>query len=241
MLTYQHKQEIDHQQILTSIDKVPDETLRKLRDVKQSEQEEQNKEQSQSGWINPFSVVAADDLDLDNPEHIKKIRNLFITHTDLSTIRKRFNTVLEGQRGTGKTMIMKYLAFETQILELSEDPAKDSKEFFTTSHNFIGIYSKLEQGVFDKSDFEAIEDETRREQVFEHRLVLKMFYDILQTTHHVFECATPATPQVRRLKQAFKSYLGADDSNDSIDHCGDDWTELIQVAQDEISLTECPN
>src|SRR3972149_3267769 len=107
VLGYQRKHSLEHRQILEVVSTIPIRAAREFDQLRQTKEEptSQRIETTAGNWLNPFSVVAADDLDLTNPEHVAQIRNLFIArHSGLPTIRKRFNTILEGQRGTGKTM-----------------------------------------------------------------------------------------------------------------------------------------
>lgn len=241
LLGYQRRQSQEHQQILREISTIPSKAAREVDQLRQAVLNggatNHTAEITVADWVNPFSVVAADDLDLANPDHVKQIRNLFIArHSGLPTVRKRFNTVLEGQRGTGKTMILKYLGFETQILEWIDKSGGKSQEFFSSPQNFIGVYSKLGQGVYDKSDFEAIVSPTRREAVFEHRLVLQLLYDVLETMRSVFKHVSPPAQEVRRIRHALQTFLKADGTLDS----SANHDELIRSAQDYISFKSVP-
>jgi hypothetical protein len=232
LLQYAKKQSNEHNQILEGLNAVPARTVEALKRTQTSAQGADLATLS-TEWGNPFSVVAADDLDLRSPDHIRQIRTLFISrYTDLPTMRKRFHTLLEGQRGTGKTMIMKFLAFQTQILEWTEKEGRPPADFLKAPSNFIGVYSKLGQGVFDKSDFEAIDDQVRRERIFEHRLALHLFYDILETMKSVFRYAPPEAEQLRRIRYALQSYLQTNGMLDSITGSED----LLQKAQDYIQV-----
>jgi hypothetical protein len=231
LLKFQEKHSDEHKEIIKKIDALKPSGPSLLIEV--GHDENPIAEITVSAWVNPFSIVAADDLELTNPEHVRQIRNLFIArYTDLPTIQKHYNTILEGQRGTGKTMIMKYLAFETQILEWVEKKKRQGAEFLSSPENFIGVYSKLGQGVFDKTDFEAISDKTRRDRIFEHRLTLQLLSDVLDTMKAVYQHFPPSTEDVRRIKQALNSLLK---TNGTIDVCLTA-SDLIRAAQDHISF-----
>jgi hypothetical protein len=181
--------------------------------------------------------VAADDLELTNPQHVRQIRNLFIArYSELPTIKKRYNTIIEGQRGTGKTMIMKYLAYETQILEWTEKLRQPEENFLSGGESFIGVYSKLGQGVFDKADFEAIPDQARRERIFEHRLMLQLLFDVLETMKSVYQRFHPISEQIKRVKRALNGLLK---TNGTLDSCVTE-NDLIQAAQDHICFNLVP-
>ncbi len=235
MLEYHKSHRADHQQMLTKLESISSTIETSLLPPRTEEQG--RRAVLSDEWSNPFSVVAADDLDLTNPEHVRQIRELFIArYTDLPTTRKRFNTIIEGQRGTGKTMIMKHLAFETQVLEWIEKLGRQEKDFLTAPDNFIGVYTKLGQGVFDKSDFEAIAEQSRRERIFEHRLVLQLLYDVLGTMRSVYRLSPPGADQVRRMRGALQALLRIDGTLDA----GANHEEIIRFSQDHISFRLIP-
>ena len=210
MLSFQKGNVEDHKQILEAIAAIPERTLSRFEEhgAAKGNKTTYSPPTTAPEWQNPFAEVAADDLDLGNPDHVKRIGRLFVSrYTDLPKIKKRFNTVLEGQRGTGKTMIMKYLAFPTQIMEWTEKAKRKPGEFFTSADGFIGVYSKLAQGIFDKFDEESIGSRVRSEQVFEHRLVLHLIYDLLETMKMVYSHAPLRTDTLRLLCRACESYL----------------------------------
>lgn len=233
LLEYQRKHSDDHQQILKEITTLS-ETVKETGRSQEVRTSPLQLPSISDGWLNPFSVVAADDLELANPEHVRQIGNLFIArYTDLPTFKKRYNTILEGQRGTGKTMIMKYLAFETQIREWRETKGLEEKDFLSGPESFIGVYSKLGQGVYDKADFEAIDDQSRRERIFEHRLSLQLLYDVLETMKSVYEHFPPNADQFLRVKKNLNLLLKV---NGELDGCKNH-RDMIVAAQDHINFT----
>lgn len=236
MLEYHKRHSEDHQQMMVKLNAISttiETTLQTPHEVKG----QVPRAALSDDWSNPFAVVAADNLELTNPDHVRQIRELFISrYTDLPTTRKRFNTIIEGQRGTGKTMIMKHLAFETQVLEWSERLKREDNDFLTAPNNFIGVYTKLGQGVFDKSDFEAIAEQSRRERIFEHRLVLQLLYDVLGTMKSVYHRFQPTADSIRRLRSTLQALLligGVLDA--SANH-----EEIIRFSQDHISFHLIP-
>lgn len=127
---------------------------------------------------NPFSTVAAESM------NVEEVTRLFVgTHTKLDTAQKRFGTIIEGQRGTGKSMILKYLSFPVQI-KIWQDKGKKVEDYFK-SQGYIGIYCKLEQGVFDKPDLDAIDDLSKRNHIFEHRITSVICVDIIENVKEI--------------------------------------------------------
>jgi Cdc6-like AAA superfamily ATPase len=219
MLALERRHAADHQRILEAIEAIPERTAVQLaeREAAEPGRAAADPPTVASEWQNPFSDVAADDLDLGNPDHVRRIGRLFVSrYTDLPKIKKRFNTVLEGQRGTGKTMIMKYLAFPTQIMEWSEKEKRKPSDFFASANNFVGVYSKLAQGIFDKFEEEIIGSRSRTEQVFEHRLVLHLLYDVLETMRSVYSHMPPQTGTLKLLRKALEAYLKPGHSFDDL-------------------------
>lgn len=173
---------------------------------------------------NPFESVNADGLDYADIPH------LFVSeYTDFQTINKHFDTLLEGQRGTGKTMVLRYIAFESQIHEWVQNYEKKADIFFSIPQHFIGIYCRLEQGVFDKADLDAIDNDVRKDQLFEHRLVLHCLSKSLETLSSVFKFRPVAGEGLRRLKGHLKTIL----SEPAIESC-QDWKEILAFASDTI-------
>ena len=125
-------------------------------------------------WQNPLEEVTSEEMTYG------EVRTYFVRrNAKLQTVRKHFGTMIEGQRGTGKTMLLKYLSFEVQIDEWRNDHDGKVDGFFSDPSNFLGVYCKLPQGVFDKSDLRDIPDPAHRIRVAEHRLVSHILYFVL--------------------------------------------------------------
>lgn len=175
---------------------------------------------------NPFESVNADGL------NYQDIPSLFVgKYTPFEIINKRFDTLLEGQRGTGKTMVLRYIAFESQIREWTNKPERNPLDFFSVEQNFIGIYCRLEQGVFDKADLDAFDDESEKERLFEHRLVLHCLSSALATLQAVFTYEPLQSERLRRLNSRLATIL----KESKIQDCRD-WKETITFASDTINI-----
>lgn len=223
----------NHRAIYDKVSDIPNQTVDAMerRFAENKEQEESAQQTSPLGWMNPFSVIVADDLELSDPNDVNRIRSLFIARfTDLPTIRKHFNTILEGQRGTGKTMILKHLSFEIQITEWIEDN-RPIEDFLTSAEGFIGVYVKLRQNAFDKPEYKSISDVANRNRIFEHRIVLELIDSTLDTMKSVYEHFVPDTQQFRRVRRRLSELLDAD----TLEECAN-IQELIEGAQDCIKF-----
>lgn len=175
---------------------------------------------------NPFELVTGNDL------RYEDMPQLFVgDYTDFNTIEKRFDTILEGQRGTGKTMILRYMACETQLKVWTDEKRQEPKEFFQDSGNYIGIYCRLEQGVFDRSDLDAIESGDRRDLLFEHRLGLVCLSHILKTLTCIVPHVMIDASKLRSLKRRLSVLL----DERGIETC-QDWDDTYTYVQDTIDI-----
>lgn len=179
-------------------------------------------------WRNPFSLLTANDM---SPEEIS---SLFVgDYTDFTTIKKNFDTILEGQRGTGKTMVLRYLWLGAQFKELIEK-GESPAGFLQEPSNSIGIYCRLEQGVFDKSDLDAVDSDDRKEQLFEHRLCLHCLacQDGILDTIGLIVTVRPTQPrELQRLNSRLANLL----AEPRLESCVD-WEETINFAKDIINI-----
>lgn len=177
------------------------------------------------GWKNPFTLVTANDLPYED------IPQLFVgEYTDFDTIGKHFDTVLEGQRGTGKTMILRYMAFETQIRVWTDTKKRDASDFFRDPTNFVGVYCRLDQGTFDRSDLDAVDSGDRKDCMFEHRFSLYCLSHLLKTLDSVLKSASITNQGIQRLKQRLSLLLQEPQINECLD-----WPETYYYVQETIN------
>lgn len=194
---------------------MPGEAVRTPTDTKQTTE-----------WENPFELVTGNDLRYEDMPH------LFVgDYTDFNTIEKRFDTILEGQRGTGKTMILRYMACETQLAVWTDEKKRDPKDFFRDSRRYIGIYCRLEQGVFDRSDLEAVESDDRRGLLFEHRLSLVCLSHILKTLGCIMPNVRIDASILRNLKRRLSMLL----DEKGAESC-QDWGDICSYTLDTIDI-----
>jgi len=94
-------------------------------------------------YANPFVV--------ESPEKLlpQAIVDLFVEkHTKLEVIRQRKHTFIWGSRGSGKSMMLRYLEPRCQAIV-----HKSMAEFFNSSEAFLAIYCPCKEGRFNKSEF----------------------------------------------------------------------------------------
>ncbi len=115
-------------------------------------------------WKNPFSHVMANGMP---PESIHR---LFVERSNsLSNLKNRVDSIVEGQRGTGKTMLLRYFSMEVQSSLLqNEDSAADIIDLINKTETPFGIYCCLTKAGLNRSDLGAIENKARRETLFIH-------------------------------------------------------------------------
>jgi len=185
-------------------------------------------------WRNPFEDVAGEEMNYED------VRHYFVgRHTELQTVCKEFDTVLEGQRGTGKTMILKYLSFEVQIQEWLDRRRGSAADFLTTAGNSIGVYCKLPHSVFDKSDLRSIEDVAHRSRVAEHRLTAHILFWLFETLKTVTQHVPLDGKEAERLAdRANKLITIAGDSVPNSSDCSEVITGIQDVCENEAVLTD---
>jgi hypothetical protein len=174
---------------------------------------------------NPFDSAAANNLDFED------IPQLFVgEYTPLDAIKRPFDALIEGQRGTGKTMVLKYLAFETQARVWS-NANKTAITELQKKDNFVGIYSRLDQGVFDRSDLDFVDEQDVRLRLFEHRLVLFLLSHVLRTTSAINKYVQIASAGFGQFTDRFAVLL----QEPRIRECLN-WDEFYDFAQNTIDL-----
>lgn len=119
----------------------------------------------QKVWKNPFADVAANGLKAD------EVRGLFVEQAGpLARLQNHVDTIVEGQRGTGKTMLLRYLSVPVQCSALAAEAGDNFdaiREFRSRSLPF-GIYCCLTNAGVNRSDSEILKSGARETVVFEH-------------------------------------------------------------------------
>jgi len=109
---------------------------------------------------NPFIYEAATNL---TPE---KIEELYIDIEKSDLIVSQKNLFIEGYRGSGKSMLLKYNSF-------------DMKYHRDKQVNFIGIYTSCQTALFSKKEYELLDNKLHSLIIAEHILVLTMTESLL--------------------------------------------------------------
>jgi len=111
---------------------------------------------------NPFIYEAATNL---TPE---KIEELYIDIEKSDLIVSQKNIFIEGYRGSGKSMLLKYNSFDMKY-------HRDKKL------NFIGIYTSCQTALFSKKEYELLDNKLHSLIIAEHILVLTMTESLLKS------------------------------------------------------------
>jgi hypothetical protein len=94
---------------------------------------------------NPFGIFRIEDV-----ENVKWINETFVEPIDFATIVMPGNVIIEGHRGSGKSMILQYLSY-LSTCERNEDA------------NYIGFYVKLQNSYVDTVRRRGMETEEWKE------------------------------------------------------------------------------
>ncbi|GGX10743.1 metallophosphoesterase family protein [Undibacterium macrobrachii] len=115
-------------------------------------------------FVNPFSDIMANGMD---PEAVHR---LFVDQSNsLQSLSNHIDTIIEGQRGTGKTMLLRYFSFEVQASLLKSEKNGKVKKSFGESRLPFGIYCCLSNAGMNRSDYDAVASKERLETLFIHR------------------------------------------------------------------------
>lgn len=100
---------------------------------------------------NPFAVESPEKLSA------KQLVALFVKeYTRLDAIEQRKHTFVWGARGSGKSIMLRYL--EPQCAAIASNGLQN---YLKQDESFIGIYCPCKEGQFNKSEFNVIDASTR--------------------------------------------------------------------------------
>jgi hypothetical protein len=97
---------------------------------------------------NPFLVESPEKL---TPRQLKA---LFVEeYTQIETVRQRRHTFIWGSRGSGKSMMLRYL--EPQCLAIGQG---DIRKVFAGGEPFLGVYCPCKEGQLNKTEFDTLDE-----------------------------------------------------------------------------------
>ncbi|WP_165233529.1 ORC-CDC6 family AAA ATPase [Aquisphaera insulae] len=179
---------------------------------------------------NPFVVESPEKL---SPEQTV---SLFVKdYTRLETVRQRRHTFVWGSRGSGKSMMLRFLEPQCQaIAEGSHDAV------FRQRDAFLAVYCPCKEGHFNKSELEHI-DEDSSAVLSEHLLNISIAYNVIFCLNEQFpaeyfelaECSKLAM-SVSRLFDPASIAGSAKEAKELADVKSEPFTWLEQLLSAEI-------
>lgn len=125
---------------------------------------------------NPFHDYMANGMDAED------IHLLFVERRNsLQDLKTKHDSVVEGQRGTGKTMLLRYFSIEVQKSFTKSGNGADLINNLNSLEVPIGIYCCLTNAGLDRTDFQAIPDKNRARLLFSHLATLFLITKLLKS------------------------------------------------------------
>src|SRR5579871_3075087 len=126
--------------------------------------------------LNPFVVESPEKL---QPQDIAR---LFVeAYTRIETIKQRKHTFIWGSRGSGKSMMLRYLEPKCQAIV-----HHGTAEFFRSKPPFLALYCPCKEGYFNKTEMNMLEPLTAR-ILTEHMLNLYVAAKLADCLHSQFD------------------------------------------------------
>jgi hypothetical protein len=161
--------------------------------------------------INPFVVESPEKLDID------EVFRLFVAeNSGIDIIDKRKHTFIWGPRGSGKSMLLRFL--EPRCQAIRNRTAKGTWEdgmriFLSSALPFVGIRVPCKEGYFNKSEFRFLDNESAL-ILTEHMMNLSMAGALFQVLEHQFPPALFSqkckTSLARKVAESFDNASFAD-------------------------------
>jgi predicted phosphodiesterase len=175
-------------------------------------------------YDNPFDSVAANDID---PNIIPK---LFVDKNNfLNRITNRFDAIVEGQRGTGKTMLLRYLSIDAQ-----NEASKSTRDEGALSRlEYFGIYCRVSTKGFARTDIQAVPDRDRRDALFGERLAYFLIARTVESLSIVIGRDTKIGQSLAPIMAKLRTLLCIENSN--VIDCWDTLcTTALELCDDHI-------
>jgi Cdc6-like AAA superfamily ATPase len=121
-------------------------------------------------WDNPFSAYVANGL----PS--AAVHRLFVDKRHIvSRIAQVGDAIVEGQRGTGKTMLLRYFSAEVQASVATTKSLSSFVQMLNKKNQPFGLFCLLSSLGFLRSELAIVTDGRRRSQLFGHRIACILF------------------------------------------------------------------
>lgn len=166
-------------------------------------------------WSNPFDKVASNSLDA----HL--IPKLFVDENNfINRVSKIFESLIEGQRGTGKTMLLRFLSINVQAT-LKPTEFTSVHSWITNERRFVGVYIRLSTVGFNRSDLEAVASQSRRQALFSHRVTLYIISNFMPALTFLLDGVKSETIITAEMSAVLSNVL----QDDEIKKCSS-WSDL---------------
>jgi hypothetical protein len=141
-----------------------------------------------SAPLNPFRI--------ESPEKLaaQELVSLFVDqYTQVGTVKQRKHTIIWGSRGSGKSMLLRYLEPQCQALVHGSIEA-----LLTAPESFVAIYCPCKEGQFNKTDLELL-GPSAAQTLTEHMLNMQISDVLLNCFRTQFPLDLFSTEQKLRL------------------------------------------
>jgi hypothetical protein len=133
-----------------------------------------------TAWTNPFSSIIANGIPA------QAVHKLFVDKRDIVTgLSRPQDALIEGQRGTGKTMLLRYFSAEVQRSIANTKAAPDFISYLNSQNRPFGVYVSIAAAGFDRTDFLAVKSVQRRTQLFAARMSAYLSGTVFQTLYEL--------------------------------------------------------
>lgn len=146
---------------------------------------------------NPFTEYMANGI---SPE---AVHLLFVERRNsLQDLRTYHDNIVEGQRGTGKTMLLRYFSIEVQKSLLRKPDLNISTvELLNRNKVAFGVYCCLTGAGLDRTDFSAIQNSNRSKLLFSHLATLFLVTKLISSLGSLLEPLDTSNQISARLRR----------------------------------------
>jgi Cdc6-like AAA superfamily ATPase len=159
---------------------------------------------SGNSFDNPFDDVITNSL---SPHIIPK---LFVDENNfLHRVSNKIDSIVEGQRGTGKTMLLRYLSID--VVAESHTDTLGLINHLNMQKIPTGIYTRISDSIFNRSDTKQIKSSDREEAIFLHRLSIFLISHTVKALNYFNRSLEFSKDQNRKLSKVLSRTLAGMD------------------------------
>ncbi len=164
--------------------------------------------------MNPFEVESPERL------NANQVCELFIKeNSGIEVLQKRKHTFVWGPRGSGKSMLLRYLEPQCQFLVHSTaigqpDLAIAAKDFLQKPNAYVGIRITCKEGYFNKSELQLL-DNAASQIITEHMMNLSIASALFSTLEQQFPPSLFELSDKQRLAKLVSALFDSSSISDS--------------------------